>query len=211
MNGFSSKLDGIEKNLWPGLRALRYRKAKRIFNRTQPGGMVHVIHFQMGQNWSIYHGKFTVEVGAFVPEVYEIFWNKAVPRRIASYHCEERKRLGMLTREGKDIWWDLTADAGEIENEVSDLILTVGEAYFSRFSSRDRLLSKWEQDRIQKELPDRKVLIMAVLLAQVGDNQRANEVLEVEFGGRYQTAFLEYARNIVTPLGLDFPMLKSVS
>ena len=205
----SSKLDTIANFIWLELRALKYRKSKRLFNRIQSDGVVHVIDFQMGQCWSTLQGKFTVEVGIFIPEVFAAFWEKPIPKFITSPNCEVRERLGLLGKSKKDIWWDLSGDERTIESEVSDLLLKYGEQYFSRFSSREKLLAQWEQERLQNNLPQRKTLIMAIVLAQRGEKMRANELLEQEFGDKYKTTFLEYARNIVVNLGIDFPILKS--
>jgi hypothetical protein len=205
----SSKLDAIVNSIWLDLRPLKYRKSKRLFNRIQPDGIVHVIDFQMGQSWSTLHGQFTVEVGIFIPEVYAAFWEKPMAKFITSPKCEERERLGLLGKSQKDIWWDLTSAERKIESEVLDLLLNVGEQYFSQFSSREKLLTHWEQERLQKNLPERKALFMAIILAHRGEKIRANELLVKEFGDKYKTTFLEYARNIVINLGMDFPMLKS--
>jgi hypothetical protein len=89
-----------------------------------------------------------------------------------------------------------------------DLLLENGEQYLSRFSSREKILSQWEQERLQRRLSERKVLIMAIILSHCGEIKRANELLDTEFGNQYKTAFLEYAQNVVAPLGLSFPVLK---
>ena len=205
----SSKLDEIANFIWLELRTLKYRKSKRLFNRIQPDGIVHVIDFQMGQSWSTLYGKFTVELGIFIPEVYAAFWEKPMPKFITSPNCEERERLGHLGKSKKDIWWDLSDDEKTTESEVLDFLLKYGEQYFSQFSSREKFLAQWEQERRQKSLSERKKLIMAIILASAGEKKRANELLEIEFGGQYKTAFLEYAQNVARNLGMDFPMLKS--
>jgi Domain of unknown function (DUF4304) len=205
----SNRLDAIADFLWLELRTLNYRKSKRLFNRIQPDGIVHVIDLHMGQSWSTLQGKFTVEVGIFIPEVYRAFWEKPTPKFITSPDCDERKRLGVLGKSGQDIWWDLTGDERTIGSEVLDLLLKYGEQYFSQFSSREKLLAQWEQERFQKNLSERKKLIMAIMLAHCGEKKRANELLEIEFGGQYKTAFLEYAQNVIIRLGMDFPALRS--
>ena len=95
-----------------------------------------------------------------------------------------------------------------IGNEVLKLLLENGEPYLLRFGSREKLLSVWEEERLQKKLSERKVLIMAIILSCSGEKNRANELLDTEFGNQYKTAFLEYAQNVVIPLGLSFPELK---
>ena len=207
-NNNAGKLNTIVQFVGHELHSLNYRKSNRLFNRLQPDGIVHVIDFQMGQNRNILRGKFTVEIGVFIPEVYKALSEKVVPKFISSPHCIERERLGVLSQNGKDIWWDLADNEISIGNEVLKLLLANGEPYLLRFGSREKLLSQWEQERLQKRLSERKVLIMAIILSYCGEKKRANELLDTEFGNQYKTAFLEYAQNVVTPLGLSFPELK---
>jgi hypothetical protein len=207
-NDHASKLNRIVLLVGDELRTLNYVRSKRLFNRLQPDGIVHVIDFQMGQNWSILWGKFTVEIGIFIPEVYTALHEKAAPKFITSPYCVERERLGVLSKDRKDIWWDLTGNEIVIGNEVSNLLLECGEPYLARFRSRKKLLAQWEQERLQRRLSERNVLIMAIILSHGGEKKEANELLDTEFGNQYKTAFLEYAQNVVVPLGLSFPVLK---
>jgi hypothetical protein len=95
----------------------------------------------------------------------------------------------------------------KIGQEVVALLVENGEDYFAQFRSREKLISDWEQKRSRKELSQKEVLILAVVYAYLGEKERANELLTVEFGNRYKTAFLEYASNVVTPIGLSFQSL----
>ena len=207
-NNNAGKLNTIVRFVGHELQNLNYRKSNRLFNRLQPDGIMHVINFQMGQNRSILRGKFTVEIGVFIPEVYKALSEKVVPKFVTSTHCIERERLGVLGKEGKDLWWDLADNEISIGNEALKQLLENGEPYLFRFGSREKLLSIWEEERLQKKLSERKVLIMAIILSCNGKKKRANELLDTEFGNHYKTAFLEYAQNVVTPLGLSFPELK---
>jgi hypothetical protein len=190
------------------LRPLKFRNSGKRFNRIQSDGIVHVVDFQLGPNWSMMWGKFTVEIGIFLPEVFNAFFDKAAPKFIPSHDCFERKRLGILGKDGKDIWWDLPGDSVKIGNEVLGLLVGEGECYFSQFSSREKIISAWESKRSHGRLSQREVVILAVIYSYLAEKERANELLVVEFAGQYKTAFLEYARNVITPLGLTFPLLK---
>jgi hypothetical protein len=204
----ANTLDAIVRQVESELSPLNYRRSRRRFNRLQSDNIVHVIDIQLGLSWSILWGKLTVEVGVFVPEVFKALYEKPIPKFIASQHCIERKRLGVLSKARKDIWWDLAEGEENIGKEISSLLLASGEPYLKRFSSRESLLTRWEQERLQEELPERKVLAMAIILSYCNRKKQANELLNTEFGNRYKTAFLEYAKNIVTPIGLSFPKLK---
>jgi len=202
------KLNIIVNLVGQELRPLNYQKSNRLFNRFQPDGIIHVIDFQMGLNWSILWGKFTVEIGVFLPEVFSALYERKVARFARSLDCIERKRLGALGKEGKDHWWDLTGDLDQIGNDISKLLVGYGERYLSQYNSRLEFISKWEQKRWHSELSQHDVLALAIIYSYLGKIKQANELLTVEFGNQYKTAFLVYARNVVTPLGLSFPPLK---
>jgi hypothetical protein len=192
----------------PQLSLLKYKKSKHRFNRTQPDGIVHVVDFQMGQNWSILWGKFTVEIGVFIPAVYYALLEKRPPTFIPSYDCFLRKRLGSLSMDGKDIWWDLHADLVEIANEITGLLAGTGEMYFSQLDTREKIAAEWERKKALGDISQREILMLAILYSDMGERDKVNTLISSEFGDQYKSPFLEYARNVVTSLGLPFPELK---
>jgi len=201
----SSTMDAIIHPIGLELKALGYRASSRIFNRNQPDGIIHVVHFQMGLRWSI-RGRFTIEIGIFVPEVYEAFFGKVTPKFIPSYFCEERERLGVLGKKNEDIWWELSGSEKNVIHEILKLLLDDGERYLAQFGTREKLLSQYEQERQRKALSQRKILMMAIILTHLGKKGQAKDLLNQEFGGQYRTSFLEYAYNIVAPLRITFFM-----
>jgi hypothetical protein len=100
-NDNTKKMDTIENSIWPQLRSLNYRKSRGLFNRLQPDGIVHAISFQMGQNWSILFGKFTIEVGIFIPEVYSAFWEKPIPKFVPLILVKREKDLELWEKAEK--------------------------------------------------------------------------------------------------------------
>jgi hypothetical protein len=91
-----------------------------------------------------FYGKFTVNLGIFVDEIYErnnppISQNKV----ISDAHCFIRTRLGHIT-EREDIWWSLLHEMNEAIEEISSFILQVGIPFLDRFRSRDLIVSKWQ-------------------------------------------------------------------
>lgn len=161
----------------------------------------------MGRNWSILHGKFTVEIGVFIPEVYSTLYEKDPPKFITTADCILRKRISSFKWNGDDHWWDLNDDVNKTGKEIINILLTDGEHYLDRFDCREKILFHWEKDRKQKLLNDRNILIMTIILQHTNQTELASQILNEEFGNRRKTSFLEYARNTVIPLGLKFPEL----
>jgi hypothetical protein len=101
----------------------------------------------------------------------------------------------------------LNDDVNKTGKEIINILLTDGEHYLDRFDSREKILFHWEKERKQKLLTDRNILIMTIILQHTDQTELANQILNEEFGNRWKTTFLEYARNTVIPLGLKFPEL----
>jgi|WetSurMetagenome_2_1015567.scaffolds.fasta_scaffold370205_1 hypothetical protein len=201
---FAQKLDRIEAYVGSKLHPLGFRQSGLHFNRRQPDGIVHVIDFQMAPNWTNLWGKFTIELGAFIPEVHQILTETAVPRSIGTPYCDERVRLGELIT-GRDQWWDLTKDETELSNEIAKLLVNQDDKYFKQIDSREMLINFWNNKKRQESTFARKVLIMAIMMAQNGEKTRAEDLLRSEFPGRSKTGFLHYARNVCILIGLEFP------
>jgi hypothetical protein len=68
----SLRLDAIVRALAPELKQAGFRRKGRAFNRVVEDGLVHVIHFWGGPAHSIVRGKYAVDLGVHIREVYEL-------------------------------------------------------------------------------------------------------------------------------------------
>ena len=92
--------------LAPALKVTGFKKRRHTFNRIAEPGLVHVVNFQMGQfpigAYEIpglrpnLYGRFTVNLGVFVREVYEATQRTTASAFVQEYACEFRVRLGRL-------------------------------------------------------------------------------------------------------------------
>ncbi len=203
---YGKKLDAIIRDVRKVLKPGNFRGSGRSLNRIQPDGIVHGITFQMGQNWSVLWGKYTVEYGFFIPEVFSALNERSIPKIISTPVCAERHRLVKPGNTANDKWWSLN-DGSINTAEVLDLLAETAEPYFFQHDSRESIISVWEEKRKQKQLQHREILMLVIMLCKVGESSRAEDILEDEFSNQYKTTFLEYARNVVTPFGLKFPPL----
>src|ERR1700688_3452188 len=100
-------LDELQAKLRPALKEWSFRARGRAFNRTTPDGLTEVVQLQMGSfdppgttyipglRENLY-GKFTVNLGVFVPEVAEHYGAGAPKSFVQEYHCCVRTRLAIL-------------------------------------------------------------------------------------------------------------------
>ncbi|WP_333702958.1 DUF4304 domain-containing protein [Sphingobium yanoikuyae] len=90
-----------------------------------------------------FYGKFTVNLGIFVPEMFERTNPGFIPRGvITDAHCSIRSRLSHITSH-QDIWWHLKDPKEELVDEIGALLIHVGIPFLGRFSSRDTIIRDW--------------------------------------------------------------------
>lgn len=81
------------------------------------------------------YGRFTVNLGVYVPEVARHQGGGEAKSIVQEYHCCVRARIGSLGAERADLWWDLPPDAslvGEIQRRLEGDALP----FLDRFKSR---------------------------------------------------------------------------
>jgi uncharacterized protein DUF4304 len=152
-------MDGLQAGVRQFLKELGFRARARAFNRITPDGLTQVIEFQLGRfdppgthyvgfRQNLY-GKFTVNVGVYVPEVDKYTFPGGGERSfIHEYDCFIRERLGNLGPERRDIWWDLETPHDQAV-EVFHRIERDAFPFLAQFESRDAMLN-----RLMKETAD---------------------------------------------------------
>ena len=100
----------ISSSVGPLLKADGYRKAGHTFRKTQPT-CVFVVNVQASQSSSADWLKFTVNLGAFYPELNSVLnrggWASPSASGPTEAHCHVRERLGHLMPSQRDVWWEL--------------------------------------------------------------------------------------------------------
>lgn len=210
---FATKLDRIQDEVFQHLKKMGYRKRRRTFNRNVDDGLVHVINFQMGSyppaNFveipnirpNLY-GKFTVNLGVFVPETHRLERGKEIPDFIQEYDCEIRSRLGHLITPGDDIWWSLEHDHNTLCREMLRLIDDYALPYLSRFSTRQAIIWEWKRHGRDIGLPPRGNLSIAIILASQGNMDKATKLIQKEYSGAQRTTYAEFVKIVAGKLGI---------
>lgn len=187
-SAYVAALDVVQRSLTSYLRPLGFRKKGRAFNRPIGDGLVHVITLQMGEypigDYVIpglresYYGRFTVNLGVFLPGVRSIEQRRDPPDFLREYHCDIRGRLGVLAH-AEDVWWDLDHAVSETAAGVVRLMDIFGVPFLEQFENSATVL-----DRIDSagELPHcnagRSALVGALLCAHLGYSRRAADYFE---------------------------------
>jgi hypothetical protein len=166
----------------PTLKARGFKKQRHTFNRMAEPGLIHVVNFQMGQfpigAYQIdLYGKFTVNLGVFVREVYEMTQRSSAPAFLREYDCEFRVRLGELLTPPADIWWSLQDDSTALAAELAGHLDGRGHAWFQHYATRDAILLLPREPATTPGWPIRAGVALAIMLKERGDRAAAAATL----------------------------------
>jgi hypothetical protein len=179
-----------------------FKQRGRDFYRAIEPGFTHIIAFGLGPGWSTEHGKFTVDVCVFIEEVYETLRSQAAPKRPTDHDCELRMRLGLLDKPPLDKWWPVSSPLDEIVTDVEKDIYRLALPFLSRLSGRRSFVEEWREHGDEAlGLSPRGILVTAIVLKYLGDEDGAQHLLRVarleSMGQRWE----EFYREIIKKLG----------
>ncbi|MCG6191490.1 DUF4304 domain-containing protein [Maribellus maritimus] len=144
-----TNLDNIQKEIFQFLKPLGFKKKGRTFNRQTEDGIYQVINIQSGRyefgdKYVIpgirenFYGKFTVNLGVMVKEIYELEGHNKPKDIYQDYDCQIRERLPHLTIK-QDHWWALSDDSIKTAREVVDGLNSHGLDWLNKFETRDKI------------------------------------------------------------------------
>ena len=184
---YKDRLDLIQKEVHQFLKPLGFKKRGRTFNRETEAGLFQVINFQSGQypigdNYEIpniresLYGKFTVNLGVCIEELYLIESPRKSQRFYQDYDCQIRCRLATLIK-GIDIWWDLSSDLTLTTKEIIEGLELKGFGWFKIFDTREKIINNWDDhtgtDSPNIDSPIRAKLDLALLIWQTDKKKGA--------------------------------------
>ena len=204
-------MDELEASLRPATKRWGFRRRGRTFNRPTRDGLTQAISLQMGSfdppgttyfpglRENLY-GRFTVNLGVYVPEVARHHGGGRAPSFVQVYHCCVSARLGELGPERRDLWWRLGHGAtahGEIEQRLE----RDGLPFLERFATRDAILGELLDDPENiHAVPSR--IVCAIVLLQKGRQREARVLLAAQASESQDKGHTEYVRRLAEDLGL---------
>ena len=117
----------IRLGLAPLLKQQGFSKSGRNFHRLT-GAVWQVVNVQASQGNSDASGKFTINVGVYVPQVAVLAGQAPIAGKPKEYDCTDRERLGELMPGGADHWWALlpSTDLAALAAQVSEAVSVYG-------------------------------------------------------------------------------------
>ena len=169
---YKENLDYIQREIHKLLKEYKFKKRGRTHNRESEKGIIQVINFQMGQypigeNYVIpgyrenHYGKFTINLGVYVDELYKISFPKNEKKFIQEYDCNIRYNLSRLINE-EHFWWDLSQNKNEIIENIKENLLNKGFEWFEQFENREKICENLNENS-KTISPDRAKLDKALI------------------------------------------------
>ncbi|MFM2225262.1 MAG: hypothetical protein RJA07_1464 [Bacteroidota bacterium] len=201
-------LDNIQKEIFHFLKPLGFKKKGRTFNRETEDGIYQVINIQSGRyefgdKYVIpgfrenYYGKFTVNLGVMVKEIYELdSYNK--PKDIyQDYDCQIRTRLTHLTIK-QDLWWSISDDNEKTAIEVIEGLNSHGLQWLETFENRDKICRNWG---VIEGSSVRAKLDVALIILQ-SDKQKGRKLIQDYYNNIESNGHKEYVKELADRLGV---------
>jgi len=158
-SNYTKTLDKLQNIVHKELKAFDFIKKGRTHNKVVDEGIVHVINFQSGEypvgdNYIIpgiresYYGKFTINLGVFINDIYEVTQGESAKDFVPEYICQIRTRLPELTNNNDD-WWTVGDNYVQVEDEIIYGLTTDAYKWFSNFTDREKIIKNLQNKRIK--------------------------------------------------------------
>ena len=208
----AAAMDSIQQGIRPLLKKAGFRVSGRTFNRTTPDGLTQVIRFQMGSfdppgtthipglRENLY-GRFTVNLGVYVPEVAKHHGGGEAGKVVQDYHCCVRSRLGEVGPENADLWW-LLSPTDELVRDMCDRLAHHALPFLARFESRDAILREWAEVENNQFAGSPPRIVKAIILVDRGLTDQARALLAAQAQETLNPGHPAYVRELAERLGV---------
>jgi hypothetical protein len=170
----------------PQLKRLGFTRKARTWNKSG-NTVVNVVNIQHGKENAAQSGSLTVNLGIFVPTVYQIFRGSSPPAFAQIADCVVTARLGFVETatdatwaDGFDFWWnfDVETNTEEVGQDVAHRILVHGIPFLTHISTlaavHDFLMQRINANN---GLPQ-EYIYLAIIKALLKDIEGAYQLLD---------------------------------
>lgn len=205
-------MDEVQARLNPLLKQSGFRKHGRTHNRITTDGLTHVVGFQMGSfdpPSTTYipglrehlYGRFTVNLGVYVPEVARDHGGGEAKSVVHDYNCCIRTRLGRSA--DKELWWTVSANDALVF-ELQDRLENEAMPFLQRFENRGQILGEFRTATDNSELMTVPRIVCAIILLTRGERDEAHSLLTTQARDHTRNpAHLAYVIALAKRLGVE--------
>lgn len=171
MSDIAKRIDSIvQERLAPLLKKNGFKKKARNFYR-EYSDRVEVINVQASQWNEGNEGKFTINVGVYYPEISKILEAPPVKGALKEYDCTVRERIGLLTPENKDQWWQIDGSVNDLEisENVANQVEKICLPWFSKMS---------DLENVKNHVVKNMAFVAAGIALFQGNREEASDLIE---------------------------------
>jgi Domain of unknown function (DUF4304) len=206
----AEEMDRLQARLAPFLQGHGFRTRSRTANRKTSDGLTHVINFQMGRfdppgtsyiPWfrKNLYGRFTVNVGVYVPEVAVLCYGSKDLSFVQEVECCVRMRLAQLAGESVDRWWALPGDR-KTDTDLKHRLETHAFPFLSRIENRDLLLRELDANPLIGG--PASSMTRAIIFAARGQFEIAKALLKERIYASKDSGHVEFVKNLAEKIGI---------
>jgi len=155
------------------------RKNNSLIRETEKG-LIQVIDFVLGQNYSTNNNHLGLGFGIYTDEWFRHLNFGSKPKSINQSHCELRSDfVESIPKDNNFGWIDLKQNFNLIQNNIQDLIDSYFIPLLDDLTTRDKIIEQWIQKGNILGL-QRGRLSIAILYWYIGKKDLSNELIESE-------------------------------
>jgi len=141
--------------------------------------MIQVVHVQASRWNTPDAARFTIDLNVVLPAFHESWTGTPMPKNPASAAPICSYRIGLLMEDGKDRWWEVSANSNiaTIGKEVVEAIRDLGLPALNEASNLDWLLEKLRTDERFSGTLTSQPLATVILLHHVGRRREALQTI----------------------------------
>ncbi|MEZ2337215.1 DUF4304 domain-containing protein [Mucilaginibacter sp. RCC_168] len=208
-NDFKSQLDNIQDEIFLFLKPLGFKKKGRTFNRQTEDGICQVVNIQSGKyefgdKYVVprlrenYYGKFTINLGVMVKEIYELDHHHKPKDIYQDYDCQIRTRLTHLTIK-QELWWPISDDILKIAEEIIEGLNSQGIPWLDTFENRQSICKNWRTT----EGSSRRAKLDVELIVLQSDKEKGAQLIQDYYNNiENHSGHKEYVKVLAERLGL---------
>lgn len=207
VGGFSEVLGRLQSAVNSVLVEQGFEVRELTYNRPIGDGLVQVADIQLYPNelpyvgWHLHVGRFTINLGVYVPEVEYCCVGPADTSWIEEPRCTVRQRLGRASDYPGDLWWPFPYEQSDLDDVVQRL-KNGGMSFLERYSTRDKILTGFANGDVPRNINLPNEVMRAIMLAHRGDKEQARHVFADYIGEITAPAHEQYVRKLAKKVGI---------
>lgn len=136
----------VSEIIWPIFKERGFKKSGNNFRMYDTSGWGKIVNFQKSSYYDKSLIQFTINIGLYLPEAEKFHCNQQSNEKFTETSCIVRKRIGRLTKENKDLWFDINEQTSKnklhetIEKYFTNLVIP----YLDKVVSKDEILKSFQ-------------------------------------------------------------------